>query len=475
MNTQNARSHALVLGASMGGLITARVLSNHFDQVTILERDSVTVEPQSRKGQPQTRHLHGLLVSGLNTLTHYFPDLPDALRENGAVVADMAENMHWHTYGGFRQRFTFGASAALMSRPLLEALVRQRTLAVPNITLRDNTAVKGLVTNADRSRVIGVEVESRGASTLRQAQATAHNETINADLVVDVTGRGSRTPQWLTELGYTAPAESEVKVDVGYATRLYRRDPKDPLGQDWTLSTPEAPKESRFGGLFPIEGDRWIASVGGWAGDHAPTDEAGFLEFARSLPNQDIYRIVSTAEPISEILPYKFPASLHRHYEQLEPFPQGFLVLGDAISSFNPTYGQGMSSAILQAAALDKILAQNAVAPELLARTFFKAAAKVVDIPWQLSVGEDFRFPQTTGPKPGGVDLINRYVAAVHRATRFDPEVGRAFLKVMNLLEPPTSLMKPGMMWRVWKANRAHPRSTPSQQAPTQKQSVATA
>lgn len=453
MNPSNAaRGHALVLGASMGGLVTARVLSEHFDQVTILERDAVTVEPQSRKGQPQTRHLHGLLVSGLQTLTHYFPDLPDALEKNGAIVNDMAEKMNWHTYGGFRQRFTFGAKAAIMSRPLLESLVRQRTLARPNITLRDNTAVKGLVTNGDRTQVTGVEVESRGETT--------HTETIKADLVVDATGRGSRTPQWLTELGYAAPAESEVKVDVGYATRLYRRDPNDPLSKDWLLSTPQAPKESRFGGIFPIEGDRWIASVGGWAGDHAPSDEAGFLEFVRSLPNQDIYRIVSTAEPISDILPYKFPASLRRHYEKLDRFPQGYLVLGDAISSFNPTYGQGMSSAILQVAALDKILAKNTVAPQLLARTFFKAAAKVVDIPWQLSVGEDFRFPQTTGPKPAGVDLINRYVGAVHRATRFDPEVGRAFLKVMNLLEPPTSLMTPGMMWRVWNANRSNRTAT---------------
>ncbi len=468
MNTQNAaRSHALVLGASMAGLITARVLSQHFNQVTILERDTVTVEPQSRKGQPQTRHLHGLLASGLNTLTHYFPDLPEALAANGAMVADMAESMHWHSYGGFRQRFHLGLNAATMSRPLLESLVRQRTLARPNVTLRDNTAVKGLVTMADRVRVIGVEVENRGTST--------HNETISADLVVDATGRGSRAPQWLTELGYTAPAESEVKVDVGYATRLYRRDPNNPLAQSWLLSTPEAPRESRFGGLFPIEGDRWILSIGGWGGDHAPGDEEGFNAFVRSLPNPDIYRIISTSEPISEIIPHRFPASLRRHYEQLERFPQGFLVLGDAISSFNPTYGQGMSSAILQAASLDKILAQKSVAPELLARTFFKAAAKVVDIPWQLSVGEDFRFPQTTGPKPGGVDLINRYVAAVHRATRFDPEVGQAFLKVMNLLAPPTSLMTPAMMWRVWKANRAHPHNTPTQQRATWKKSSATA
>lgn len=476
MSTKNrSRSHALVLGASMGGLLAARVLSEHFAQVTILERDTVTAEPQSRKGQPQTRHLHGLLASGLDTLTHYFPDLQDALVQNGAMVVDMAESMHWHSYGGFRKRFHMGLNAATMSRPLLESLVRQRTLARPNISLRDNTAVKSLVTTPDRVRVIGVAVESRGGSTPRQAQESAHTETISADLVVDATGRGSRTSQWLADLGYTAPAESEVRIDVGYATRLYRRDPNDPNGRDWLLSTPEAPAESRFGGIFPIEGDRWILSIGGWAGDHAPTDEEGFNAFVRSLPNPDIYRIVSTSEPISEIISHKFPASLRRHYEQLERFPQSYLVLGDAISSFNPTYGQGMSSAILQAAALDSILANRAIAPELLARTFFKAAAKVVDVPWQLCVGEDFRFPQTTGPKPAGVDLINRYVAAVHRATRFDEEVGRAFLKVMNLLEPPTSLMTPRLMWRVWKANRRGAAGPADPAAPQTGRSLASA
>lgn len=457
MTTQNAaRSHALVLGGSMAGLLVARVLSEHFRQVTIVERDPVSDRPESRKGQPQTRHLHGLLASGLNTLTHYYPDLQEALVQNGAMVADMAESMHWHSYGGFRKSFHLGLNAATMSRPLLESLVRQRTLARSNITLRDNTAVRGLLTSDDRQRVIGVEVENRSGSTA--------GEKLSADLVVDATGRGSRTPQWLTEMGYAAPPESEVKVDVGYATRLYRRDVNDPNSSSWLLSTPEAPKESRFGGIFPIEGDRWILSVGGWAGDYAPTDEAGFNEFVRTLPNPDIYRIVSTSEPISDIIPHKFPASLRRHYEKLERFPAGYLVLGDAISSFNPTYGQGMSSAILQAKALDGILADRAIGAEKLAGVFFKAAAKVVDIPWQLSVGEDFRFPQTTGPKPAGVDLLNRYVAAVHRATRFDEEVGRAFLKVMNLVEPPTSLMTPGMMWRVWRVNRANRQiSGPSQ------------
>ena len=218
--------------------------------------------------------------------------------------------------------------------------------------------------------------------------------------------------------------------------------------------TPEAPRETRFGGMFPIEGDRWIVSMGGWMNDHAPTDEQGFLEYARNLPAPDIYNLMSQSEPLSEITPYKFSSSLRRHYEKLARFPEGYLALGDAICSFNPTYGQGMTSAAMQAAALDALLVERKGNVAGLAPAFFKRAAKIVDTPWQLAVGEDFRFPQTTGPKPGGVDFINRYVAQVHRASLLDAEVCRAFLKVMNLLEPPSSLMMPRMMLRVLRASR---------------------
>lgn len=438
--TNATRSHAIVMGGSLGGLLTARVLSDHFERVTILERDVIPDQPEARKGQPHTRHLHGLLATGLEVMTHYFPDLPQALIGGGAVLSDFAVGMQWYAFGGYRKRFQMGVKAALMSRPFLESLVRERVVARPNVTLQDNCAVKRLLTTDDRQRVIGVAIEQRNDSQ----QITS----IMADLVVDCTGRGSRTPQWLVELGYKAPTTSEVKVDVGYATRLYRRDPADPRGENWMLITPEAPHETRFGALFPIEDNRWIVSLGGWLGDHTPTDETAFLAFARSLPAPDIYNIISQAEPIADIIAHKFPSSLRRHYEKMGRFPAGYLVLGDAISSFNPTYGQGMTSAALQTVELDKLLRKQ-LSLDGIASAFFKQAAKVIDIPWQLAVGEDFRFPQTTGPKPAGTDLINRYVARVHRATLHDEVVCLAFLKVMNLMAPPTSLFHPRILWRV--------------------------
>lgn len=443
-NKQKRFKQAIIMGGSLGGLLTARVLSNHFEQVTILERDSVAPGPEARKGQPQARHLHGLLATGLEVMTRFFPDLPQALKDNGAIMGDFADSMQWYTYGGYRKRFKMNVPATLMSRPLLEHLVRERVLALPNVALVDNCSVLGLVTAVSGDQVAGVQIEDR---------ASGQQEVLNASLVVDCTGRGSRSAQWLKEMGYQPAPESEVRVDVGYATRVYRRNSADPRGQDWILYTPEAPRENRFGGLFPIEGDRWICSMGGWHGDHAPVDEAAFLEFARSLPLPDIYNIISQAEPISDIVPHKFPHSLRRHYEKLAHFPAGYLVLGDAISSFNPTYGQGMTSASLQAAELDALLTSR---PSLdgLAQAFFKRAARVIDIPWQLSVGEDFRFPRTTGTKPPGTDFINRYVAKVHQATLHDEVVGEAFFKVMNLMAPPTSLFQPRIVWRVLRGKR---------------------
>ena len=442
------RQHAIVLGGSMSGLLTACVLSKYFERVTIIEKDRVNHQPESRHGQPQTRHLHAMLAMGLKIMTDYFPDLPQALTDNGAVFVDLIEDMHWYTYGGYRQRFVSSLRGAAMSRPLLEHLLRERVLALPQVELIDLATVKQLVTTSEGDapketlceRVMGVIVERH--------QSALTSVSLSADLVVDATGRNSHTPQWLRDLGYESPLESKVEVNVGYATRLYRRNPYDPHSQTLFFYTPEAPKEHHFGGMFPIEEERWMVALGSWHNDSPPVDDHGFLEFARGLPCSDIYNIISQSEPLSEIIPFKFPFSLRRHYEQLSRFPLGYLVLGDAACSFNPTYGQGMTVAALEAVELDRLLAENP-APERLAQTFFRRITKIIDIPWQLAVGEDFRFPQTTGLKPPGIDLINRYIGLVHRVSQRDRIVCEAFYKVANLIAPPSSLFHPRILWRV--------------------------
>jgi 2-polyprenyl-6-methoxyphenol hydroxylase-like FAD-dependent oxidoreductase len=444
-------THAIVLGGSMAGLMATRVLSDHFERVTMIERDKLNDTPEARKGQPQARHTHGLLAAGLDTMLHYFPDLKEGLLAQGAMSDDMGAHMRWYVQGGYRRQYQSGMTGAMMSRPLLEWQIRQRVVTLSNVAVLDGCNVVRLITAGEPKEVTGVEIDHR-------AQA-GHKEILSADLVVDATGRGSASPKWLTEMGYAAPQESEVKVNVGYATRIYRRGPNDLPDAQLILISPQAPHDKRGGFMFPIEGDRWTVTLGCWSADYPPTDEAGYLEFARSLAAPDIYNLISRLEPLSEIVPYRYPASIRRHYEKLQRFPAGYLVIGDAFCSFNPVYGQGMTSATSQAAALDHVL-QKQPTRHQLARAFFKEANKVIDITWQLSVGEDFRYPETVGPKAPGTDLINAYISRVHQATHNDTVVYGAFLQVLNLLKPPTSLFHPKIVWRVLRNKRTTPQTT---------------
>lgn len=445
LHRQQAREHALVIGASLAGLFAARVLSDHFQRVTFIERDPIHDRPESRRGQPQTRHLHGLLAHGKNIIEKYFPGIEESLVAGGAVVADMGGSTRWYHFGDYRVQFESGLMGMLMSRPFLEWHVRRRVLERPNVTLTAPCVVEGLIACADGERIAGVAVTDR-ANEERTTE-------VAADLVVDACGRGSLSPRWLADLGYDRPREEEVKVRVGYATRLYRRRPDDLPGARVAMVMSTPPEGKHLTALFPIEGERWIVTAGGWSGDHPPSDEQGYLRFIRDLPVPDIYDVVSRAEPLSEIIAYKFPSNLRRHYEELKDFPAGYLVLGDAIASFNPIYGQGMTSAAMQAEALDEALrARRGL--DGVHRPYFKRVAKIVDLPWQMAVGEDFRFRETEGTKPLGTDLVNAYVARVHRATHHDPVVYGQFLRAMNLLDPATSLMRPRIAWRVLRGGR---------------------
>ncbi len=441
-------NHAVVIGGSIAGLMAARILSDHFAQVTILERDPVDAMPQARKGQPQVRHLHALLAGGLDVMTAYFPGFEQTLEAAGAQIGD-GEYLRWYGYGGYRMAGATGVPGVFASRPLIEWCVRQRVLALPNVTLRDEIGVEALQMTADNRCVTGVQIVHRREEKRR--------EVLSAELVVDASGRGSSMPKWLTELGCAAPEESTIKAGIGYATRLYARQPGNGPVTGYYI-TPDAPDGLRGDGAFPIEGDRWIVTLAGYLGDHAPTDDAGFLAYAATLPTSDIYDLIRTAEPLTEVMVHKYPSSLRRHYETLKRFPERLLVLGDAMCSFNPIFGQGMTVASKEAAALDALLRERRSLDGLW-KPFFKAAATIVAVAWELTAGEDFRYPAAEGKRPAGLALINAYVGKMHRATHHDMEVYRAFLRVAHLQAPPTTLMHPKIMWRVL---RAPEKSTPT-------------
>lgn len=434
-------THAVVVGASMGGLLAARALADFFERVTIVERDTLPPMGEHRKGVPQGRHTHGLLPSGREVLEGFFPGLTVDLAEMGAPLADPFE-ARWFDGGGYHSGFhADDLRSLLVSRPLLEGYVRQRLLALPNVEVIEQCDALGLVPSETGRRVRGIRI-------LRRAPGSTE-EVLEADLTVDASGRASRAPVWLEELGYGKPEEERVTVNFAYTTRLYRRSP-DHLGGAKVVVIAASPEAKRGGVMLAQEGERWIVSIGGFVGDHLPTDDEGFLAYARSLPAPDIYEVIKGAEPLSDFIPFRYQASQRRHYEKFRRFPEGFLVFGDAICSFNPIYGQGMSVAALEALDLQRSLTEGL---EGLAGRFFRRAAKTVDNPWQIVTGGDLRFPEVEGRRTSQMRFVNWYISRLHVAARRDPVVARAFRRVAGLLAPPPSLMRPGIALRVLRAN----------------------
>ncbi|MFB6089723.1 MAG: FAD-dependent oxidoreductase [Halobellus sp.] len=425
--------HAVVVGASMAGLLAGRVLADAFDEVTVLDRDPLPDERVARRGVPQANHVHALLEPGRVMLEDLFPGYGDDLRAEGGVVMDASKKLDLYQGGDFLAESPHELPFYCASRPLFEQLVRRRIRAHDRITLRGECHVTGYRSDDAGTTVTGVTL----------VDADDAKESLSADLVVDATGRTSRTPQWLERNGYPTPETEEVGVDLAYSTVAVERPPDEERGY---LVVP-TPPSTRGGTAVPVEGDRWIVTVFGRHGDHPPTDPEGFRAFAASLPTPAIRDLLEEHEwDGDEIHQYPFPASKRRYYEDLDRFPDGLLVTGDAIASFNPIYGQGMSVAALDALQLHHTLAEGR--SDLQSR-FFDRVADPLDTVWRMTVGADFEFPETEGEKPPGTDLFNRYLSWVVDAAHTDGHVAEAFTRVLRLETPPTSLMRPNVLGRV--------------------------
>ena len=435
---------AVVLGASMAGLLAARVLGDAYGQVTVIDRDKLPRAGSSRHGVPHGRHLHALLARGQQALEELFPGLTAELVAHGAPAGDVLANGRWYLNGHRLRQAPTGLVALCASRPFLEGHVRARVRALPNVTVLDRCDVVGLAATPDGGRVTGARVLSRVDGGAEQL--------LRADLVVDATGRGSRTPLWLEALGYARPAKEQVRIGLGYATRTYRL-PSDALGGDLGLVEAPTPQHPRAGALLMQEGDRWIVTLAGMLGDYPPTDPDGFLDFARSLRFPDIHEAIRDAEPLDDPVAFRFPASVRHRYERLDRFPDGLLVLGDAVCSFNPIYGQGMSVAAVEALALRRHLERGA---EPQPHRFFHDLARTVDVPWDIAVGGDLVFPSVQGRRTAKTRLVNAYIARLHAAAAHDASLAGAFLRVTGLVAPPQSLLRPGIAVRVLRAS-LHP------------------
>jgi 2-polyprenyl-6-methoxyphenol hydroxylase-like FAD-dependent oxidoreductase len=438
-----AGDHAVVLGVSMGGLAVARVLADAYRRVTVLDRDMLPAPGVQRRGVPQGRHAHGLLARGREALEELFPSLTDELVARGALYGDVQLQGRWYNEGVRLRQAPSGLNSLAVSRPLLEGQVRQRLAALPGVRIVDDQDVAGLVATPDGRRVSGVRTIDRTVGGVA--------ETLTADLVVDATGRGSRSPVWLEALGYRRPEREEVRIHGSYATAMYRRR-QEHLDGDRLVIVAATRTTRRGAAMLAQEGDRWIVTLFGYLGERPPTDPDGFVAWAASLPTPDVHEVIAKGELLQAPVPARFPGSVRHRYERLDHFPEGYVVTGDAVCSFNPVYGQGMTVSALEALALRDCLRDGA---GQLGRRFFRSAAKLIDIPWGIAVGADLRFPEVGGPRTPKVRMVNAYLARLHVAAGSDPVLGRAFLRVVNLIDPPEHLMSPELAFRVMRGTRA--------------------
>ena len=443
-------NRAVVIGASIAGLLAAAALAEHADEVVVVDRDTLPVDATPRAGAPQSRHVHGLLARGREAMEELLPGLTDELVGQGARLGDFQQSAGFLVGGRPLARAASGLLTLAVSRALLERQVRRRVEALPNVSIRDRTAVLGLAldpaSGPGSARVVGVRVS--------HLDWPGTSECIDAALVVDASGRNSRAPEWLDQAGYDQPVEEHVRIDVCYATRSFRRHPDD-LGGDLALIESVGEVVPRSALIVAQEDDRWIAGITGYFGDRPPTDLPGFLAFAATCEGP-LAEILAGLEPLDDGATYRFPANVRRRYERLARFPAGLLVTGDAICAFDPAYGQGMTVAALEALELRGVLRESAGARaglgDLLAAAFFRRAAGHVDTPWMLVVGRDLELPGSTQPVPLRTRLVNRYVRALLGGATTDPVLATAFLRVSHLVAPPQTLFAPGVVARVIRA-----------------------
>src|SRR5215469_4159439 len=441
---RSGRTEAIVVGASMAGMLTARILADIFERVIILERDGLPEGPELRPGVPQARHLHALLPRGRRILEKNFPGITSELEAAGAEILDFAKDVAWLTPQGWGVRFVSEFEAVASTRALLDHVVRVRLKQASNIEIVQKCDVIGFVGQAER--VEGVKVRSRNESDRDGVKV------LKSDLVVVATGRNSAVPVWLHQLGLPEPESTYVNAHVGYASLMFRRPAH--LPETWRALFIQAapPAAKRAGILFPVEGNRWLVTLQGGDCDYPPLENAGFFEFARSLRSPALYEAIKDAEPLGSITGYRSTENRLFHYERLEQWPECLFVLGDTVCAFNPVYGQGMTTAALAAEDLGKCLRKHHERLVGVGRKFQRRLAKIISAPWMLATSEDLRYLGTVGePASKSTRQLHKYMDYVLRSTTRSVPVRKRFLEVQGMLKGPGVIFHPSVVMRVAK------------------------
>jgi len=432
---------AIVVGAGMGGLAAAGALAEYFERVIVIERDKLGSDAAYRSGTPQARHVHVLLAGGLRALESLFPGITAGFVEAGAVPIRMALDTRSEVagYDPFPQR-DLGWDNYSMSRPLAEHVVRNALAKRANVELKDQCRVREIVAAAASADAV---------SGVRLAGRNGGGEFLGADLIVDASGSGALTLAALQSVGMPLPVETRIGVDFVYSTALFSIPDDAPSEWKGVFTFPNPPASSRGALMMPIEGNRWIVSLGGAHGDTPPGDFDGFLAFAERLRTTTVYRAIKGIKPLAEVARFGIPESTRRHFERLESFPRRLVPLGDAICRFNPIYGQGMSVAAQEARILRNILATRAAALdpfEGLPQEFFAATQEVIDTPWVTSAVQDFAYPQTRGERPPDIENTLRLARTLNHLAACDADIHKLTVEIRQLLKPGQALNHPALV-----------------------------
>ena len=433
-------TRAVVLGGSIAGLLAAKELAEAYDEVVIIDRDTLVGVTETRRGCPQSKHINGLLTGGRMAMERIYPGLTDALLNDpdGIPTGDLGGTVRWYMLGKQLKQQHADMFCVGPSRPKLEYHIRQRAEDVPNISFMERTDILGLEATADRSRITGARVQRQDGD--------GNPEVIDADLVVDATGRGSRTPVWLVELGYPEVVEERKKIGLGYVTQYYKLK-ADPYQGDLSINVVAHPDLPRGCIFAKTDGGRVEMTTYGILGDHPPTDQAGLYEWMDSLGIPEYTDALRDAEPLTEPVAFRFPTTLRRRYEDMSRFPDGLLVTGDAVTTFNPVYAGGMTVAAKSALTIGNHLHTGAAPVPL--DYFRDLAHDVVNPQWEMTNTIDLSFPGVEGERSKETKIAHFMMKRTQIAATRDGKVTAAYMRAAGQVERPETLQRPGMMLRI--------------------------
>ncbi|MCX2922871.1 FAD-dependent oxidoreductase [Streptomyces sp. NEAU-W12] len=432
---------AVVIGAGLAGMLAAAALSDAgADEVVVLDRDDLPEGPGHRRGLPQGHHAHLLMPGGLDAVEELLPgvDPRGRLLAAGAHEVSLSSGVLALTSEGWLRRWRrTGPVMLTCTRPLLDWVIRTAVLEHAPVEIR-KAAVTGLTGSA--GRVHGVRVAVADGDEVR-------DEELDTDLVVDASGRGTRVVSWLDGLGLSGIRERTVDSGLVNASRLYRvPEGAERFPLTIVQANPFVSRPARSAMVMPVEGGRWLVSCGGSRGGEPPADPEGFLRYMLDLPDPIVGRLVSGAQPLTDVHLSRSTSNVRRYLEKAPRWPDGFVALGDAVATFNPAYGHGMSVAAFGAQVLGREL--RGVAGDLgapgLARRVQRGAARVAEGAWSMAVSQDVLYPGVRGGTPTAADrVVSAYTRRVTRAATGSYPAASALWGVTGLRTPPARMLRP--------------------------------